>query len=311
MRIALGSVAPTVLRSRKTEALLRGKSHRRNDSAAASDELGGRSSPSTTLRSTARYRRRVAQKLLEEFFEAHHAAGRQTGMSTPVISQPARPDRGRRAVTSGVDRAALFTSDGVIAAIGGFEEFRAAVPSTILARPWSCPDWWTRTFTSTSPGRTDWEGFSTATRAAAAGGVTTLIEMPLNSIPATTTAEAFREKVAAAAGKLAVDVGFWGGVVPGNTAELAPLWDAGVFGFKCFLVPCGWTEFAPLAKPICGKRCRCCRRSARRCWSTRAAGADREAAEQSCRKRIRGDMRPGSARGRARQRTRPSRCSSA
>ena len=70
------------------------------------------------------------------------------------------------------------------------------------------------------PGRTDWEGFSTATSAAAAGGVTTLIEMPLNSIPATTTAVAYREKLAAAAGKLRVDMGFWGGVVPGNAAEL-------------------------------------------------------------------------------------------
>ena len=94
------------------------------------------------------------------------------------------------------------------------------------------------------PGRTDWEGFTTATRAAAAGGVTTLIEMPLNSIPATTTAAPFREKLAAAAGKLWVDTGFWGGVVPGNLQELGPLWQEGVFGFKCFLVPSGVDEFA-------------------------------------------------------------------
>ena len=77
------------------------------------------------------------------------------------------------------------------------------------------------------PGRTEWEGFSTATRAAAAGGVTTLIEMPLNSIPATTTAAAYREKIAAAAGKLWVDVGFWGGVVPGNTARAPALVGSG------------------------------------------------------------------------------------
>lgn len=94
------------------------------------------------------------------------------------------------------------------------------------------------------PGRTDWEGFSTATRAAAAGGITTLVEMPLNSIPATTSLAAFRKKVAAAAGKLWVDTGFWGGVVPGNAAELKGLWEAGVFGFKCFLVPSGVDEFA-------------------------------------------------------------------
>ncbi|HEV1287484.1 MAG TPA: allantoinase AllB [Bryobacteraceae bacterium] len=93
------------------------------------------------------------------------------------------------------------------------------------------------------PGRTHWEGFETATRAAAAGGVTTLIEMPLNSIPATTTVAAYHQKIAATEGKLHVDTGFWGGVVPGNTSELEPLWRAGVFGFKCFLVPSGVDEF--------------------------------------------------------------------
>ena len=98
------------------------------------------------------------------------------------------------------------------------------------------------------PGRTEWEGFATATRAAAAGGVTTLIEMPLNSIPATTTAAGFREKIAAASGQLNVDVGFWGGVVPGNVSELRPLWEAGVFGFKCFLVPSGVAEFAEVGE---------------------------------------------------------------
>ena len=93
------------------------------------------------------------------------------------------------------------------------------------------------------PGRTEWEGFATATRAAAAGGVTTIVDMPLNSIPATTTSAALKTKLAATNGKLAVDVGFWGGVVPGNTNEIAKLWDAGVVGFKCFLVPSGVDEF--------------------------------------------------------------------
>src|SRR6185369_16416189 len=93
------------------------------------------------------------------------------------------------------------------------------------------------------PGRTDWEGFASATRAAAAGGVTTIVDMPLNSIPATTTLAGLKEKLAAADGKLTVDVGFWGGVVPGNTSELAKLWEAGVVGFKCFLVPSGVDEF--------------------------------------------------------------------
>ena len=98
------------------------------------------------------------------------------------------------------------------------------------------------------PGRTEWEGFKTATRAAAAGGVTTMIEMPLNSIPATTTAAAYQQKVAAAEGKLSVDVGFWGGIVPGNTREIGPLWEAGAFGFKCFLLPSGVAEFAGVSE---------------------------------------------------------------
>ena len=98
------------------------------------------------------------------------------------------------------------------------------------------------------PGRTEWEGFETATTSAAAGGVTTLIEMPLNSIPATTTREALLEKIGAARGKLHVDVGFWGGVVPGNARQLATMHEEGAFGFKCFLVPSGVPEFEPVAE---------------------------------------------------------------
>ena len=94
------------------------------------------------------------------------------------------------------------------------------------------------------PGRTEWEGFDTATRAAAAGGVTTIVDMPLNSIPATTSVEALDAKRRAADGRCHVDVGFWGGVVPGNEAHLDGLVEAGVRGFKCFLVPSGVDEFA-------------------------------------------------------------------
>ncbi|MEP6819043.1 MAG: allantoinase AllB [bacterium] len=93
------------------------------------------------------------------------------------------------------------------------------------------------------PGRTQWEGFASATRAAAAGGVTTIVDMPLNSIPPTTTVAGLREKLAAARGQCFVDLGFWGGVVPGNTGELAPLAAAGVVGFKCFLIHSGVDEF--------------------------------------------------------------------
>jgi len=93
------------------------------------------------------------------------------------------------------------------------------------------------------PGRTEWEGFATATRAAAAGGITTLVDMPLNSVPATTSRAGLRAKVAAARGKILVDVGFWGGVVPGNAGELEGLLADGVLGFKAFLVPSGVDEF--------------------------------------------------------------------
>ncbi len=96
------------------------------------------------------------------------------------------------------------------------------------------------------PGRTEWEGFASATRAAAAGGVTTIVDMPLNSIPPTTTVAALDEKRAVAAGQTWVDVGFWGGAVPANRAALAGLHESGVFGFKCFLLDSGVEEFPHL-----------------------------------------------------------------
>lgn len=96
------------------------------------------------------------------------------------------------------------------------------------------------------PGRTHWEGFWTATRAAAAGGITTLVDMPLNSLPPTTTPGHLRVKREVAADKAHVDVGFWGGALPDNVKELRPLHDAGVFGFKAFLSPSGVDEFPHL-----------------------------------------------------------------
>ncbi len=97
------------------------------------------------------------------------------------------------------------------------------------------------------PGRTEWEGFATATRAAAAGGVTTILDMPLNSLPPTLDPGALAVKRAAAEGKCAVDVGFWGGAVPANLGSLGLLLDAGVFGVKCFLADSGVAEFPPLS----------------------------------------------------------------
>ncbi len=93
------------------------------------------------------------------------------------------------------------------------------------------------------PGRTDWEGFNTGTRAAAAGGITTIVDMPLNSSPVTTTIEAFREKLKAAEGKIHVNCGFWGGIVPENTTHLEELISSGVLGIKAFLVDSGLDEF--------------------------------------------------------------------
>ncbi|MCM6777714.1 allantoinase AllB [Nocardia sp. CDC159] len=96
------------------------------------------------------------------------------------------------------------------------------------------------------PGRTEWEGFDTATRAAAAGGITTLIDMPLNSIPATVNSGALQQKRDAARGQCHVDVGFWGGAVGDNLADLPDLAHEGVFGFKAFLLPSGVDEFCHL-----------------------------------------------------------------
>ncbi|ODM96822.1 putative allantoinase 1 [Orchesella cincta] len=93
------------------------------------------------------------------------------------------------------------------------------------------------------PGRTEWEGFFTATKAALAGGITTIIDMPLNSIPPTTTLENLEVKLKAANGKCHTDLGFWGGVVPGSTDSLKPMINKGVIGFKCFLIHSGVDEF--------------------------------------------------------------------
>jgi allantoinase len=153
--------------------------------------------------------------------------------------------RGNRVVTpDGIRGATVHIRDGVITKISDFND----VPqesSIYEAHDFAVMPGLVDTHVHINePGRAEWEGFSTATRAAAAGGITTLIEMPLNSIPATTSVQAFQTKLSAAFGKLSVDTGFWGGVVPGNTQELRGLWDAGCFGFKCFLIDSGVKEFA-------------------------------------------------------------------
>ena len=154
--------------------------------------------------------------------------------------------RGRRVITPEGERAAtVLLRDGVIAGLAGY----AGAPDgavTLAGDEVLLPGLVDSHVHVNEPGRTEWEGFATATAAAAAGGVTTIVDMPLNSIPPTVTVPALRAKQAAAAGQLATDVAFWGGAVPGNVASLRPLHEAGVVGFKCFLLPSGVDEFAPL-----------------------------------------------------------------
>ena len=156
--------------------------------------------------------------------------------------------RAERAVTpDGVRPATVAIRDGRIAAIAGPGAAPDAVETVEL--PGSevlLPGLVDTHVHVNEPGRTEWEGFATATRAAAAGGVTTLIDMPLNSLPPTTTTAALAAKQAAARPSAYVDVGFWGGSVPGNVADLARLHQAGVFGFKAFLADSGVPEFGLL-----------------------------------------------------------------
>lgn len=152
--------------------------------------------------------------------------------------------RGRRVVTEhGVGPASVHVTRGYISSISIFEDVPEGAELVEAFDSIVMPGLVDTHVHVNEPGRTDWEGFETATRAAAAGGVTTIVDMPLNSIPATTTPEAFDAKLKAATGKLHVDTAFWGGVVPGNTSELAKLWEAGVVGFKCFLIHSGVDEF--------------------------------------------------------------------
>jgi allantoinase len=153
--------------------------------------------------------------------------------------------RGERVLIDGALRpAAIHVRDGRVAAVGDLSDVGVGVPvhdagdSVVMA---GLVD--THVHVN-EPGRTEWEGFETATRAAAAGGVTTLLDMPLNSIPATTTVDALDQKRSVARGRCHVDVGFIGGVVPGNAGDLAPLAQAGVLAFKCFLIDSGVKEFA-------------------------------------------------------------------
>ncbi|BAL91593.1 putative allantoinase [Actinoplanes missouriensis 431] len=155
--------------------------------------------------------------------------------------------RSRRVFTpEGEQPAAVAVTDGRIVAIHPCDAEVPAAEDVDLGDDALLPGLVDTHVHVNEPGRTEWEGFATATRAAAAGGVTTIIDMPLNSLPPTVNAEALRIKQAAAAGQCHVDVGFWGGAIPGNAGDLPGLHAAGVFGFKAFLADSGVPEFPPV-----------------------------------------------------------------
>ena len=146
----------------------------------------------------------------------------------------------------GVREACIHVSDGTIERVGPFDDPPSGVPLVDVGDRVILPGLVDTHVHVNEPGRTEWEGFETATRAAAAGGVTTILDMPLNSIPPTTSVTALEEKRAAAEGKVHIDVGFWGGAVPDALGNLSELHRAGVFGFKAFLCPSGVDEFPSL-----------------------------------------------------------------
>ena len=152
--------------------------------------------------------------------------------------------RSRRIVfPSSVEAATLEIRDGRIAAVGSFDRDAAGTELIDAGDKFVLPGLVDSHVHVNEPGRTEWEGFRTATRAAAAGGYTTLIDMPLNSLPATTTVENLRLKENSARAQCMVDYGFWGGVVEDNPDDIQPLAGAGVLGYKCFLVPPGIDGF--------------------------------------------------------------------
>jgi allantoinase len=152
--------------------------------------------------------------------------------------------RGDRVATpDGVRAASIHISQGRILRLGEFDDDPGSCPVVEARDSLVMPGLVDSHVHINEPGRADWEGFETGTRAAAAGGITTLLDMPLNSIPATTNVAALEQKRGAAEGKTSVNVEFIGGVVPGNSADLEPLREAGVRAFKCFLTPSGVDEF--------------------------------------------------------------------
>jgi len=152
--------------------------------------------------------------------------------------------RGRRVLTAaGLRPASVHVSSGRIQAVEGFEDVPLGAAVVDAGSELVTPGVVDSHVHINEPGRTEWEGFASATAAAAAGGITTVVDMPLNCIPATVNRAAAEAKLGALQGKLCCDVAFWGGVIPGNVADLAGLADFGVPGAKCFTCPSGVDEF--------------------------------------------------------------------
>ena len=157
--------------------------------------------------------------------------------------------RGQRVVTpDGVRHASIYIENGRIARVGAFDDDASGAEIVEAGDLLVMPGVVDTHVHVNDPGRADWEGFETATRAAAAGGVTTIFDMPLNSIPATVNVGALEAKRAAARGRCHVNVEYIGGVVPGNAADLKALREAGVRAFKCFLAPSGVEEFGAVGE---------------------------------------------------------------
>ena len=153
--------------------------------------------------------------------------------------------RSRNVVTPhGIRAASIHVRDGRIARVADYDDVEG--PSESFGNLLLLPGIVDSHVHVNEPGRTEWEGFETATRAAAAGGVTTIVDMPLNSIPPTTTPRSIESKLRAMEGKCRVDVGLWGGAVPGNARLLPEMVREGALGFKCFLVDSGVAEFGHL-----------------------------------------------------------------
>lgn len=155
--------------------------------------------------------------------------------------------RSRNVVTPGGTRAAsIHMRDGRIERVSDFDDVPAGAAIVDYGELTVMAGLVDSHVHINEPGRTEWEGFESATRAAAAGGVTTIVDMPLNSLPPTTSVAALMTKAEAMEGKCRVDVGLWGGAVPGNAPALPSMLQAGALGFKCFLIDSGVPEFGHL-----------------------------------------------------------------